>query len=370
MRKKLWLIVLAALSLLVGCERRPLELMYRNTVRVIVKCLWQVRAYPDGEKPSGVTMYFFRDGEFFNSVTTSNVDSCEVQLPPGHYKMYMISQSPEEYWKMEFDNMTSFPNAAMTLRKNDTPWARTRATDVVVENPEVLCAGVADEFDISYEMTEDYQYYFTNLQKYLATRRNKTRAGEEDDPNEAYLKEKIEYYTIRIPVYPTNVVSQLWVTIYAGRADVLQSVRASMSGMARTWELTRGVTAKDEAVQMLTQWTLTMDDYTNRVGHIDGIITTLGLPDGQMPSAARDSTLNVSTLLVDNSTVADYVFSIGDKIQLLEPNPGYRGLYRVVFGSMWDPAIILPDVSPGSGGGGFVAGVQDWGDEVEADLIL
>ena len=55
MRKKLWILILAALTLLVGCERRPLEAIYRSTVRVIVKCIWEVHAYPKGMRPSGVT---------------------------------------------------------------------------------------------------------------------------------------------------------------------------------------------------------------------------------------------------------------------------------------------------------------------------
>ena len=83
MRKKLWIIVLAAIAMLAGCQRRPLEVIYRSTVRVVVQVLWQVNAYPEGLRPSGVTMYFFRDGEFYTTVTTAKVHSCEVALPEG-----------------------------------------------------------------------------------------------------------------------------------------------------------------------------------------------------------------------------------------------------------------------------------------------
>ena len=43
MRKRMWILILALLAVAVGCERRPLEMVYRSTVRVIVKCIWPIR---------------------------------------------------------------------------------------------------------------------------------------------------------------------------------------------------------------------------------------------------------------------------------------------------------------------------------------
>ena len=372
MRKKLWILILAALTLLVGCERRPLEAIYRSTVRVIVKCIWQVSAYPEGMRPSGVTMYFFRNGEYYTTVTTANVDSCEVQLPEGSYKMYMITQSPEEYWRMEFDHMTSFHDASTSLRPTSATWATRDGVEPVVENPEVLCAGVSDEFEITVKQTEDYQYYYTNLKKMKAAAGMDTKAGSASIYDEiTYYEEKVEYYTITIPVYPENIVSQMYVTIYSDNADMLKSVRASTSGMARTFELTQNTTAGDEAIQIINEWKLYMDDEANYIGHIDGLITTFGLPNGEHPSALRDSTLNVSALLIDDKTVENYVFNTGDKIQLLPANPGYRGMYRLIFGSVANPAIHPPRVEPEDGKkSGMDATVSDWeeGETVEIPM--
>lgn len=369
---KIWLVAILMLTAFFGCQRRPLEVLYRTSVRVIVKCVWSIDAYPEGIKPTGVTMYFFRDGEFYNSLTTANVDSCEVQLEPGHYKLYMISQSPEEYWRMDFENMTSYDKAETVLVPSELSWARnTRAGDgeVVVENPEVMCAGVSDEFDITYEQTEEYQYYYTNLMKLRAETKG-TKAGTKAE-EEAWYEERVEYYTIRIPVYPKNIVSQMWVTIYSGNADVLKSVRATNSGMARVFELTKDMTGSEEAIQIINQWTLTMDDPQRRVGHIDGLITTFGLPNGEQPSPQRDSTLNVSALLIDNATVADYKFPVGDKIQKLEPNFGYRNLYRLIFGSVEEPAIVPPDVPPAGGtSSGMDATVSDWEDGETVEIPM
>lgn len=367
--------VVVALMAAFACQRRPLENLESATSRVIVKCLWEVSVYPDGVKPDGVSFYFFRNGVYYSSITTSSVDSCEVQLPVGHYKMYMINQSPEEYWRETFQNMTSFDNASASLTETSVRWVTRSDDEAVVENPDkLLCVGVSDEFEITQEMTEEYQYYYSTW-KNIRRRNGKstTKAGGSGttDPEEAYYEERIQYYTIRIPVYPKNTVSQLWVTIYAGNIGVLQSMRAFNSGMARTWELTKETTASERAIQLInsTQWELTYDDRPRGIGHVDGIITTFGLPDGELPSAARDSTLNVSALLVDNATVANYTFNVGDKMQVLEPNPGYRHLYRLVFGSAEDPIITFPEVRP-EGGGGFTAGVEDWEDEIEVEMKL
>ena len=365
------ILAMALLAAVVGCQRRPLEVAYQSTVRVVVKCIWKVDAYPEAEKPSGVTMFFFRDGRYYSSVTTSNVDSCVVQLEEGRYQMYLISQSPDEYWRMQFEHTTDYEDAAVRLRETSSAaWAAkaSNADEAVVENPEILCAGVSETFEITATQTEEYQYWYNSLRKLRAAK--DTKSGSKSD-DERYYEERVEYYTIHVVVNPTNIVSQLAISIYAGNADVLKAVRASTSGMARTFELTQDRTATESAIQVMREWRLTMDDEGRRVGHIDGVITTFGLPNGEDPSVKRDSSLNVSALLIDNATIADYKFEVGDKIRMLDPNPGYRHLYRLVFGSVEQPAISLPDVRPEPGtGGGFSAGVEDWGEEQVAEVVL
>lgn len=381
---KTWL--LAALLLLTaafGCQRRPLEVMYSTTARVIVKVIWDIVIDPEIEeeseiqKPTGVTLYIFRDGQFYNQITTSSVDSIEVQLETGKYKMYMISQSPDEFWRMEFDDMTSYENASTRLRQNTTAtWAARKSDDEeVVENPEILFAGVSEEFEITEKMTEDFQYYYTNLTKLRRARLAKEDTkgdtkGDTKSDEEIYYEERVDYFTIRVPIVASNIVSQLYVSVYASNVDVLQSMRASTSGMARTFELTQGVTDNEEAIQVIREWKLIMDDESRRVGHLDGIITTFGLPNNDPGSADREPSLNISTLLIDNSTIADYVFEVGDRIKMLAPNPGYRHLFRLIFGSVDEPAMDLPDVVPSETSGGFTAGVEDWEDEQQVELIL
>lgn len=337
--------MLTVTILATSCSIEP-PLHLKQAVEVIVKVLWKVDVYPDGVKPDGVTLYFFRNGEFYMKHTTSQVDSCVVQLAPGNYKMYLITQSPEEYWKMEFSDMTDFENARVSVTETKSSWYTRADEEMLINNPEMMAVGVSDEFEVPESLLYEHN-------------RIATKAGE-----------NVVLYTIRVPVNPQSVVSQYWVTIYSDNADVLKSVRASTSGMARSFLLTQGRTGDEEGTQFISEWTLTMDDTARRVGHLDGRVTTFGFPRGELPSPTRDSTLNVSTLLVDNKTVENYTFYVGDKIHLEEPVPqGYRHLYRIVFGSIFEPAIHPKDVEP-EHGGGFTAGVTDWDEEQNVDVEL
>ena len=364
---RIFLLSLMAVAALIGCERRPLEYADEQGLKVIVKVLWNVEVYPDGIKPSGITLYFFRDGEFYMKQTTANVDSCSVQLDPGRYRLYMISQSPEEYGRMEFHHMTDFDKASVSVTETETRWYTRAADEELLANPEMMVAGVSDEFEVTEDMVENYQIHNYAL-KQEKRRLAQTKSGGDAELTKA--EALVNYYTIRVPVYPRSVVSQYWVTIYSDNADVLQSVRASTSGMAKTFDLTQDVTDVEIGTQFITEWSLTLDDPARRVGHVDGRITTFGFPNGERPSSQRDSSLNVSALLVDSKTVENYVFNVGDKITSDVPPAGYRSLYRLIFGSVENPAIHPPDVAPSGGGGGFTAGVNDWDEEINTEIEI
>ena len=350
--RKFTLILLFAMTL-VACQRRPLFYAARESVEVMVKVVWKVAVYPEGIKPNGITLFYFRNGEYYMQQTTANVDSCAVQLEPGRYRLFMITESPEEYGYLEFDNLTDFDKASVTAIETKANWY-TRANDEkTIVNPEMISAGVSDEFEVTEAMVDEYQH---RMQEQMFTKADDSGAV-------------VNYITIRVPIYPKSIVSQYWVTIYSDNVDVLKSVRASTSGMAKTYELTQDITAADEATQFITQWSVTTDDPEKRIGHVDGRITTFGFPNGEQPSALRDSTLNVAALMIDNETVQEYVFNVGDKITSETPPLGYRSLYRLVLGSVTAPVIHPPDIVPVGGNGGFDATVDDW-ENVEVDILL
>lgn len=354
-------------ALFSGCTRRPLEREFGGAMKVIVKCFWSLDNYP--ENPTGITIYLFREGDPAPRViTTTSVDRYEMNLGVGKYKLYVISQSPGEYWTFDFENMDSYDDAQVTLIENPSSWfARYTKVDdeVVVNNPENLAVGMAEPFEITQEMIDKYLKYYEQYEHdHIYDPREGWKGG--DGSNHDYGGLDI----IEVPVTPMNITSQLWVTVYAGNAHMIKGMRAATTGFARTFGLTQSTTAHESVSQALNEWQLEMLTKAEmKIGRLDGMITTFGLPDGAVPSPDRTPDLNISTLLVDNSTVHDYVFKVGDKITLEERNPGYRNLYRLILGSPDDPAIIIPEVDPAPGGG-FTAGVADWEDEYNVDIPL
>ena len=348
-RRFIWAFIAAAV-LVAGCTIEP-NLHVRRAIKVIVKVLWKAEVYPDGVKPTGMSLYLFRDGVFYKHHVTADVDSCTIQLEPGRYKMYVMSQSPDEFGQMTFSNLSNFDSVKVSLLETRSRWYTRSSNEVLSANPEMMVAGVSEEFEISGEMIE----------KMLEDLKNANSNGEAD---------VVRYYTVRVPVNPVPVVSQYWVTIYSENADLLRSVRASTTGMARSFYLTQDKTGDDECVQIITDWTLKIDDPISRVGHLDGKVTTFGFPRGELPGPDRDPELNITTLLSDNSTTDSYVFMVGNGITLEKPPEGYRHLYRLVLGSVEAPVMHPPDVRPVEEQSVFDAMVEDWKDGGEVDIDM
>ena len=350
-RRRLILALAVAAVFAASCTIDP-PLHLRQAMNVMIKVLWKAEVYPDGVKPHGVSLYIFRNGDFYMKHPTADVDSCAITLEPGKYRLFMISLTTDEYRHMDFFDMHDFDNACVSMMEATSTWYQPSEGETLIYDPELMTVGISDEFEISEEM----------IQEYL-----------KNNPGFYGSDSYINIFTVRVPVYPRNVVSQLWATIYSDNADVLKAVRASITGMARNFLLTQDRTGDEEGTQLLTGWSLTMENPETRVGHLDCKINTFGLPRGESPSPLREPTLNLATLLVDNSTTETYTFYVGDKFKLEEPVPqGYRLLYRLIFGTVEEPAIHPPDVKPAGGDdpSGFEALVDDWGETEDLDILM
>jgi hypothetical protein len=259
------LMLLAAVVLAAtGCERRPMEADYVPTVRVIVKCDWQYFC----EEPTGMTMYFFRDGEDTPRViSTSQVNDVAVNLPAGHWRMFLINQSVYEFSSYEFFSMNKYAQAFVRLAEIKSNWyVPSKIKSISKEtfighDPEHLAVALASEFDITHEMVDHYQsaYY-----EYKTRLKSKAPDSELD-----YYLSAMDEYTYVIPVTARDIISTVRARIYINNIRSLRSVRAALTGMAQNFVLTKDRTDEGDVDQLLESWVVEFDEEVPTRGYID-----------------------------------------------------------------------------------------------------
>jgi hypothetical protein len=355
------------LLLFAGCERRPLELYYSPEAQILVKCDWS--NFP--EVPTGMTMYFFKDGDSQPKViTTSEINESKVSLEAGHYRMFLINQSPNEFGSLAFTGMDTYPTTESYLTAITSKWYTKADTTIIGHDPENLGVAIADEFDITPELVEQYQAIFTKYKQNIYSK------GNDGTSSEDYQAE-LDKLTKEIDVVAYNIVSELHVKVYIKNINSLRSARASLTGMAGGYFLTKSATTDDLATQLMETWSAKIDANDAVRGYIETSITTLGLPGGILTTEGRDATLNklsLSLLLADNTTIKTYEFNEGNDIKIERGTHGIKLELNIVLGTESDPAITLPDVDPGQSGedsgGGFSAKVDDWGEQIDVPINL
>ena len=103
---------LTLLATIVACDRRPLEVIVNNTVRVDVVARWRV-VYVDlyGSVPTGMTVMVWGDDSRTPLVETTNEDRVTLRLKEGNYRVLVYNQMEREFLPyMRFYNQTSYDN--------------------------------------------------------------------------------------------------------------------------------------------------------------------------------------------------------------------------------------------------------------------
>lgn len=364
--------VLMILSV-VGCKRRPLDYYYRPTCRVILNVDWT--HFP--ETPSGMTAFFYRDGDDTPILyTTAEVHSTELELKAGHYRGFVINQSPEEFWTVGFNHIDVWEEVRASLAVTRTKWYVTRdgADDSYVSlAPENLGVAHLEEFEITDEMVERYQAQYsewkTKTKSYAETKATESEVDE--------AKRQLDELTYVINTVAYNVTCELKARVYVQGIYNLYSARASMTGLANDYMFSQRGTGEETTVQLMDSdtWHKTVYDADPTRGYIETSITTLGLPNGIVDHIeSRDPSLNLfglSCLLVDRATQIDADYNVGNSFTIEDGIHGLKLTLNLELGSMDAPAIVLPDVPPyGGDDKGFDATVTDWeeGETIEIPM--
>lgn len=379
MKRLLKIALFVLLAIAASCERRPLEYYYNPTCKVVLTVDWTHLL----RQPTGMTAYFYRDGyDTPISMTTADIGATEINLPEGHYRCFVMNQSPNEFWTLGFNNMDSFTTARADIVEDGSKWfvrkrdTGTRATDptAVGRQPEDLAIAVTAEFDITEDMVERYQEQYAEWK--TKTREASARSDSRADLEIQEAKNKLDGLTYYINTTAYNTVSELKVRVYVDGIYNLYSARASMDGLALGYMLYEGYPSTEEIVQLMETWTKHVDDADPTKGYIESSIRTFGLPGkliGDLAMRSADLNLfSLECLLVDLTTRKDQDYNVGNKFTLQLGIEGLKLALELELGTSTAPAVVLPDVPPagGSSGGGFDATVSEWqtGDTVEIPM--
>lgn len=172
MKTKLY-ILLSVLACLAGActpwydyyQRRPLERYYEGAVYVRLHNDWTYL----GEHPEAVTVLIAKDGDSITDrYITASVDSLDLRLGAGEYKVIVMNEMFVDYQTMAFYDAGSYQNIAArsNIREDITYAAPGRHNAPAVrsrENSYVWSPGVigtaVDSFTITEEQVEQYRRF-------------------------------------------------------------------------------------------------------------------------------------------------------------------------------------------------------------------
>ncbi len=352
------LLFAAVLMLSASCRHQELCYHHPHTANVRIDVDWS--RFEPYEKPTGMTLMLYPENRLLDEGTrdemgaqgttatsdgvvthlTNTTSHAVLSLPANRYHVLVFNQSTTEFGSFTFRDMEELGSAVVVMRYRSR-WYRSRdgGDGDVATDPEWLGVGNYDGAQVTQAMID--------------AEADRLATGGQTPP------------TVIAEVIPDNVIYTVKVRVYMNNIYNLRSARASMTGMAEGYQLTRDRRLPTTATHLLEQWRMTQDEADPTKGYIDAAFTCFGLPDGHS-GAAEANLLTLDALLVDNKTVERFEFNVGNRFELDESDPN-RKTYSVV---IRDP-VALSDAEPEPGsGGGFDVKVDDWGDEISYDIPM
>lgn len=353
------LAAVAALLLTTGCERRPMEVILDETVRVKLVINWQVNfAELYGEEPNGMTIMLWGSNAQQPTVRAVNGNSIMLNLKPDTYRMLIFSDREDEYAPyMQLRDAGSYDDISMRCQH-----FRLYDEDFIYNAEQIGIA--ADTFSITEEMVLRDTTVFVPYEKYR------------DNPDAIYHESERLY---EIPEVGMPMTVNLYLKAKVKRYHSIKSIEADLSGLADGFFMTRVNRTTEAGTMILNPETWHVYRYGDTADSL-GIITNetlcFGLPYGKETLSERDSTDNVLRLrvtLTDNS-VQTISYNVGKELRYLTPEGReaqirYReDLHNILLELDLSDVIVMPPMPDTGAGTGFSAVVDEWEDGGTIDI--
>ena len=347
--KKLIFILIASLVLVCACDRRPLEYISEENASVAIKYDWKTAF---SETPSGVTLMAYGSNGSTQQNISNNTTNMPLNMEVGIWKMLSFNLSTTEFNSFTFNKMENYDSAQVKLNDIESDSYTNGTWDKGVrykQEPEDL-AVITDTIRI----TEEMVYGSKNFNTTGSDTTTKT-------------------YEIKVTPKPVNTKLTIRIRVY--NISSINSSISSITGLARGYILTSHHASTDKATFLLKNLKATVDSTGATSGWITITLSTFGLPYGKENSNARIDTDNVLTLylkLSDNKTEKLFTYNVGKMInyakevtRTLETTSEITKNLLLIINN----GPELPKIDNGSSGGsGFDAEVDNWGDGGNIDI--
>jgi len=336
-----------------ACERRPLEVITNEKVRVRILVKWKdVYRVLYQEEPTGMTVMLWGDKLTQPIVETTNDTAVTLWLSPDRYRVMIYNQTEQEFLPyLRFHDQAGYD--AMTARNTQYVSAADGMTYTYFPDP----IGVAlDTIEITRDMVLQDTLFFVPYQDYL------------DNPVAYQMPER----TFEFPEVPWPMTVNVYLSVYFTPRDVIRRVEGSLSGLAEGFYMSQVLRTRETAhMEFRDQgWQYIKVDDSDSIGLVTNETPSFGLPHGKELLAERDSTDNVLNLRVTlvNDSVINYTFNVGHNIRYITPQGReaqvrYRqDLQNLRLEVRLPEPIRIEGVEPVRQGAGFDAEVADWED--------
>lgn len=322
------------------------------------------------ERPTGMTVYVWSrtNPKKNRTFLTHNLNSVNLDLEAGFYDAFVYNQSEEEYSTIEFHNLNDFNKAEARVIQVKSNWLNTKHPNTKVgAEPEWLAIDCVRDIEVTKEMVERAEAeYLANLpeaNKQLQQQKTRDVTRTENEVG---------------PLVPKSIIKNLDIYVHLENLPYLRSALGAVGDMAEGCYISTCKPTERHVTHTMSTWGVVYGKTPSgavdmMTGAIKVSLSTFGLPDGHK-GLPEDNNLYIRLLLVDNKTILEKNFPIGDLIADLNE---YNGTLLDKDGKpVWPELHVtwpepLPEVEAvGSGSGGFDVGVSDWGEEITTILPM
>lgn len=341
-----------------SCDRRQLWDEWDELVPVDINVNWSKSRFADfdeGDAPTGMSVYAFdQTGKQQPAVmVTNDLEHVQLKLYDGEWNIFVFNQSVMEYASLQFSGMDKYASAQIETIPQASRWFSTSRAEWVTRSHSPW----AEQTRANAETRADEYSLTTKQPIWFASDCHEGVIIDEDKIIREFTPHtRFDDGTF----YTKSAIIKMGVKVHFNGYENLYTVRAVISGVAKSYNISQMHALTEMTAHELTGWKGTA--VTDSTGYVETTFQTFGLVKGY--SYKPDELyLHLDVMLVDGETIMTYDLPVGNQVRASNEND----IDLII--EVKDP-LDLPKVNKTEEGNGFDITVSDWEDEINIDIDL